>query len=101
MFNLSVLSIFAVFYIALLITKMLISWPSFEFIARERLQHNLMESPEDMTMDEYIRRVQFFYSVGAAFSLIILLIPTLYQEGFSFFKAYSEQQLKVFAETDE
>jgi len=101
MFNLSLLSIFAASYISLYLMKMIITWPSLNFLARERLQHKIIQLPENWTIDKYVRLLQIFYFIGAGLSLIFLLIPTLKQEGLSFFKPYPKKQLEIFAKTNE
>ena len=101
MFNLSLLSIFVASYISLYIMKMIITWPSLNFLARERLQHKVIQVPENWTINNYVQLVQIFYFIGAAPSLIFLLIPTLKKEGLSFFKPYPKKQLEIFAKTNE
>lgn len=101
MFNLSLLSIFAALYISLYLIKMIIIWPSHNILAREALHQKTIQVPENWTMDDCIRLMQIFYFIGAGITLIFLLIPTIYQEGLSFFESYSEQQVESFIKNEE
>lgn len=101
MFGLSLLSVFTASYVSLYLMKMIITWPSLNFLARKRLQHNIVQVPENWTINNYVRLVQLFYFIGAGIALMFFLIPILKNEGLSFFKPYPKNQLETFAKTSE
>ena len=74
---------------------------SFYSLAKERLHSKVITVPEGWTKNGYIRLMQSLYFIGAGISLLILLIPTLYREGLSFFKPYTKNQLISFSKNDE
>ena len=97
--NLSIFEFIIAVYMSLYIVKMIIVWPSFKIIIKERIKLGLLTVPEDISLDKYVRTLQVAYALGAGISLFFLLLPTIYKERQKFFKSYSVTDLYHYAQT--
>ena len=87
----------AVLYLSLWAFKMFITIRELKVIASYRMAKGLLEVPDNVKPETFMKIVVFMYTLGAGAALVVLLVPTLWREGLNFFKAYDPEQIIQFA----
>jgi len=96
--DLSIWQYVVIVYISLYIFKIFLVSSDFIYIAKARIKCGNLKVGPGWSYKGYVRLVAFFYGIGAALALLVLLIPTISKEGFSFFVAYARKDLDHLAE---